>query len=170
MKLYKPNSTPLCACEHLANIHKVTSLLDRTSALEAENAALLSANSPKPSISPTPSAKARDKSRDSATPSNDPSIAQLRADLTESLRANGQLQARTKNAEAELSKLKVQSKNEGKQVEALTRERALLRQKVKDRDDELREKAKLLDVRPFGGRLNHVLFKEMLTEFPTECS
>jgi len=62
------------------------------------------------------------------------------------LRSNGQLQSRAKVAEAELVRLQAKSKSEGKLIEDLSRERAFLSQKLKDRDEELRGKAKLLDV------------------------
>merc|ERR1711964_856102 len=63
---------------------------------------------------------------------------QLRRDLAEELRSNGQLQTRVRNAEAELVKLRAKSRAETKQVEELSRERAYLAQK-------LRGKTKLLD-------------------------
>jgi flagellar motor protein MotB len=119
-----------------------TSLLDRTAALEAEKAALQPSIStpPQTSRSPTPSTNKRD-----SPTTNDPSTAQLRLDLAETLRSNGQLQNRIKTAETELVKLRLKSKNEAKQVESLTKERAFLMQKLKDRDEELRGKTKLLD-------------------------
>jgi len=43
-------------------------------------------------------------------------------------------------------KLRAKSRAETKQVEELSRERAYLAQKLKDRDEELRGKTKLLDV------------------------
>jgi hypothetical protein len=69
--------------------------------------------------------------------------------LAEALRSNGQLQARTKAAEAELVKLKAKSKSDRKLIEDLSKERAFLSQKLKDRDEELRGKTKLLDVWKF---------------------
>lgn len=112
----------------------VTSLLDRTAVLEAEKAA--NTSSPKP------------KSRDpTATSTSSDGTAQIRGELAEALRSNGHLQARTKIAEAELVRLKAKSKSEGKLIEDLSKERAFLTQKLKDRDEELRGKAKLLDVR-----------------------
>jgi chromosome segregation ATPase len=66
--------------------------------------------------------------------------------LAEALRSNGQLQARAKAAEAELGKLKTKIKSDGKLIEDLSKERAFLSQKLKDRDEELRGKKKLLGV------------------------
>ena len=117
-----------------ANMSTVANLLDRTAAAEAQNAANTSKSDP--------------KSKESTTnhPVND-GAAQIRGELAEALRSNGQLQARTKTAEAELVKLKAKSKSDGKLIEDLSKERAFLSQKLKDRDEELKGKAKLLDVK-----------------------
>ncbi|KAF8849866.1 autophagy protein [Acephala macrosclerotiorum] len=108
-----------------------TNLLERTTALEAEKAA----NTPTPTDT---------KSKDALTVSNDGS-AQIRKDLAEALRSNGQLQSRVKVAEAELSKLKAKSKTDSKLIDELGKDRTYLSQKLKDRDEELRGKTKLLD-------------------------
>lgn len=42
--------------------------------------------------------------------------------------------------------MKAKSKSDGKLIEDLSKERAFLSQKLKDRDEELRGKTKLLDV------------------------
>ncbi|KAE9373513.1 autophagy protein 16 [Stipitochalara longipes BDJ] len=108
-----------------------TSLLDRTAALEAEKAANTSRDP-----------KAKDATTGSTAPDG---TAQIRGDLAEALRSNGQLQARTKAAETELLKLKAKSKSDGKLIGDLSKERAFLSQKLQDRDEELRGKTKLLD-------------------------
>ncbi|KAJ5042927.1 uncharacterized protein L3040_004317 [Drepanopeziza brunnea f. sp. 'multigermtubi'] len=115
-------------------ISAFTNLLDRTAELEAEKAARTSAE--------TAGAKPRDPTTPASTNDN---TAQIRWDLAEALRSNGQFQSRIKTAEAELSKLKVKSRSESKQVDELSRERSYLAQKLKDRDEELRGKTKLLD-------------------------
>jgi hypothetical protein len=112
-----------------------TSLLDRATALEAEKAANTSSSTENPKTRDTPS----------ITNANDGS-AQVRKDLAEALRSNGQLQSRTKAAEADLVKLKAKSKADSKLIEDLSKERGYLSQKLRDRDEELRGKAKLLDV------------------------
>jgi hypothetical protein len=71
---------------------------------------------------------------------------QLKSDLAEALRAKGQLQSRLKVAEDELDKLRLKSKLDTKAIKDLTIERAALIIKVKDRDEELKGKAKLLEV------------------------
>ncbi|KAH8790054.1 autophagy-related protein 16 [Hyaloscypha finlandica] len=109
-----------------------TNLVERTAALEAEKAANPSSSDPK--------AK---ETTITNTASN--GAAQIRGELAEALRSNGQLQVRTKAAEAELVKLKAKSKSDRKLIEDLSKERAFLSQKLKDRDEELRGKTKLLD-------------------------
>lgn len=73
--------------------------------------------------------------------------AQLRSDLAEALRSNGTLQSRVKAAEAELVQLRAKTRKDTKTIEDLTKERAVLSQKVRDRDEELRGKARFLEVR-----------------------
>ncbi|KAH7419011.1 autophagy-related protein 16 [Cadophora sp. MPI-SDFR-AT-0126] len=113
-----------------------TALLDRTAELEAEKASNLWSSPPQSD------SKARDSQQHTGT---NEGTGQLRRDLAENLRSNGQLQTRIKNAEAELVKLRAKSKAETKQMEELSRDRAYLAQKLKDRDEELRGKTKLLD-------------------------
>jgi chromosome segregation ATPase len=73
-------------------------------------------------------------------------VAQLKSDLAEALRSKGQLQSRLRVAEDELEKLRTKSKADNRIVKDLHAERAVLMTKVKDRDEELRGKAKLLEV------------------------
>lgn len=113
-----------------------TTLLDRTVALEAEKAA----NGP---LSTTES-----DSKNPATPASaNDGTTQIRRDLTEALRANGQLKLRVTAAEKELVMLRAKTKSDTKAIEDLTKERALLAQKVKDRDEELKGKTKFIMVR-----------------------
>lgn len=111
-----------------------TTLLDRAAALEAE----IAANTSSPEFAPKPPASP-------ALPND--GTAQIRRDLAESLRANGQLKARVTVAERELVGLKAKTKTDTKLIEDLTKERAVLSQKVKDRDEELQGKVKFLVVR-----------------------
>ncbi|KAK0124237.1 hypothetical protein ONS95_009212 [Cadophora gregata] len=113
-----------------------TNLLDRTAELEADKASNLWPSPP----------QSDSKTRDSPKPTGtNEGTGQLRRDLAETLRSNGQLQTRIKNAEAELVKLRAKSKADTKQIEELSRDRSYLAQKLKDRDEELRGKTKLLD-------------------------
>ncbi|TVY54282.1 Autophagy protein 16 [Lachnellula cervina] len=112
-------------------IEAFTQLLDRTTALEAEKA------SREPHA---PDSKPRSPS--TAAPTE--GTAQVRSDLAEALRSNGQIQSRIKVAEAELARLRAKSKADGKLIDELSRERGSLAQKLKDKEEELRGKAKLL--------------------------
>lgn len=71
---------------------------------------------------------------------------QLRSDLAEAIRSKSQLQSRLKTAEAELTKLRAKTKADSESIKELSSLRNVLTLKVKDRDEELRGKAKLLDV------------------------
>ncbi|EPE35613.1 hypothetical protein GLAREA_11313 [Glarea lozoyensis ATCC 20868] len=129
-------------------INAYSELLARTTALEAEKEAALEAaasvtpkqievKSPKPG---TPKSPAR-----SATPTDVPATAQLKSDLAEALRSNSSLQSRLKNAEAEVQRLRTKTMQDAKTLDKLNRERTQLSQKTKDRDEELKGKAKFLD-------------------------
>lgn len=121
-------------------------MADRISALEAERSSLeaqLSPPKPPPSGSKKP---AQDASSPSS--SNDAGTAQLRHDLAEALRSKGTTEARLRAAEEELTKLRSRGKEDARSVRDLTAERATLTTRVKDREYELREKRKLLEVRP----------------------
>lgn len=86
-------------------------------------------------------------SKPSASPAlpND-ETAQIRKDLAEALRAQGQLRLRVTAAEKELVTLRSKATTDTKTIEELSRERALLAQRVKDRGEELKGKAKFLVV------------------------
>jgi len=79
-----------------------------------------------------------------------PQQARLRLELAEALRCQGQLQARLKAAEEELETLRGRSKGDVKALRVLTGERNSLLTKVRDRDEELRGKSKLVEVRCSG--------------------
>ncbi|CAL3969354.1 unnamed protein product [Diplocarpon coronariae] len=116
-------------------ISAFTNLLDKVAVLEASQAANNSTTDTKP----------RDSSAPPEPTGTDDCTLQIRRDLTEALRSNGQLQSRIKSADAELAKLKIKSRAESRQVDELSRDRAFLSQKLKDRDEELKGKTKLLD-------------------------
>jgi hypothetical protein len=109
-----------------------TRLADRAAALEAEKAlALPPPKAPRESIVP---------------PATSDGLGQLRNDLAEALRSKGQLQLRLRTAEGELEKLRFKTKSDAKLIRDLSSERVVLLTKVRDRDEELRGKAKLLEV------------------------
>ena len=73
-------------------------------------------------------------------------ISKIRQDLSEAQRSKGEMQARLQILTVELQKLKMQSKVNAKCSDELTAERAMLVSRIRDRDEELRGKAKLLVV------------------------
>lgn len=118
--------------------YSVTHLLEHTAALEAEKAALPESTSPQ-SADPK-------KKTISPLPTTNDSQLQLRSELAEALRSNGQLQTRVKAAEAELLKLRAKTKTDSRNIEELERERIALSRKIRDRGDEHKVKGKLLEV------------------------
>jgi chromosome segregation ATPase len=116
-------------------------MADRISSLEAEKLALESqlaglgtSRTRSPSLQPSQAA------------ANDPGIAQLRLDLAEALRSKGVAEARLRAAEEELDKLRLKTKQDSRTIKDLTAERSLLATKVHDREYELKEKRKLVEV------------------------
>jgi ABC-type phosphate transport system auxiliary subunit len=74
-------------------------------------------------------------------------MSQLRLELAEALRSQGQLQARVKAAEDELDTLRTKARNDSVAIRTLGSERNVLLTKVRDRDEELRGKSKLVEVK-----------------------
>lgn len=119
-------------------------MADRISGLEAEKASLethLTNNtankqfqsSPKPNTSPA---------------ADDPGAIQVRLDLAEALRSKGVAEARLRAAEEELAKLRSKSKEDSRSIRHLISDKTVLTTRLQDREHELREKRKLLEVRP----------------------
>ncbi len=122
---------------------------DRISALEAEKAAL--------EARPLVEKKSSSSRRSSSAVRNDPTSdelmmqeavgAQLRLDLAEAMRSKGVSDARLRTAEEELDKLRSRTKDDSRNLRLLDAERANLTTRLKDREYELREKRKLLEVK-----------------------
>ena len=108
-------------------------MADRTATLEAGKAIIGSTEAPTSSKIPSKFAGGTGD-------------AQLKVNLAEALRSKGQLQTRLKTAEDELDKLKAKTATDNRLIRDLTSERNNLALKVKDRDEELKGKAKLLEV------------------------
>ncbi|KAL8693104.1 MAG: hypothetical protein Q9218_001990 [Villophora microphyllina] len=72
-------------------------------------------------------------------------LAETRRDLSEAQRSRGILQARIDDASTGLQKYKLQLATNKKRLDELTQEKLTLTQRVKDRDEELKGKAKLLE-------------------------
>jgi len=126
-------------------IEAYTTLLDQLSFLSAAKAL----QEPSSSTANPNSSNTNKETATSSSSANPPTEAnpQLRADLTEALRSNGQLQIRLKTAETELTRLRSKTKNDSKTIETLNRQNAMILQKVRDRDEELKGKTKgFLDI------------------------
>jgi hypothetical protein len=66
------------------------------------------------------------------------------------LRSKGQFQARLKTAEDELDRLRIKTKTDTKAIRELSADNSILNTKLRDREHELREKKRLLDVRCYS--------------------
>ena len=81
----------------------------------------------------------------------DPTITELlkntRADLSEAQRSRSELEDRLKQLNAEFDKLRNKNAHDGRRLQNLEAERTNLQLRLRDRDEELRGKAKLLEVR-----------------------
>lgn len=69
-----------------------------------------------------------------------------RADLSEAQRSRSELHERLKRTNAEFEKLRKKSAQDSRRLNTLDNERQQLQMRLKDRDEELRQKAKLLEV------------------------
>ncbi|KAL9588478.1 MAG: hypothetical protein Q9203_002718 [Teloschistes exilis] len=72
-------------------------------------------------------------------------LSETRRDLIEAQRSRALLQTRVEDASTSLQRLKLQSSVAKKRLEELTQEKVVLSQRLRDRDEELRGKAKLLE-------------------------
>ncbi|KAL8801374.1 MAG: hypothetical protein Q9182_004488 [Xanthomendoza sp. 2 TL-2023] len=117
-----------------------TRLADRAATADAQARAIAEAE-PTP-IQPSKAAPPRTSAQQS---SNAESLAQIRADLTEAQRNRETLQSRLQDVSSSLQKSKSQSVIDKKRLDELTSERAALTLRLRDRDEELRGKAKLLE-------------------------
>ncbi|KAF7720300.1 Uncharacterized protein PECH_003419 [Penicillium ucsense] len=68
-----------------------------------------------------------------------------RADLSEAQRSRGELQDQVQRLSIELEKLRKKTGRDVRRLDAMESEKALLATRLKDRDEELREKTKLLE-------------------------
>ena len=70
----------------------------------------------------------------------------VRKDLAEAQRSRGLIEAKLQKVTEEHQRLKIQSAIDGKRIRELSKEKATLTTGLKDRDEELRGKGKLLEV------------------------
>ncbi|PYI27040.1 autophagy protein 16 [Aspergillus indologenus CBS 114.80] len=88
-------------------------------------------------------------------PAPAPETRTLLADLAEAQRSRAELQAQLARATAELERLRKRSAQDGRRLRAFEQEVAQLQMRLKDREEELRGKAKLLEVWFFTHALTH---------------
>lgn len=74
-----------------------------------------------------------------------PTLAQLRQELSKAQQERSELQSRLDSAVHELETIKGQKKADGKRIAQMTANLSQLTVKLRDRDEELRGKAKLID-------------------------
>ncbi|KAK3322209.1 autophagy-related protein 16 [Apodospora peruviana] len=118
------------ACSHLA---------DRVAALETENEALQN------QINSQIKGQAPKGKTTEPTTTDDSAVAtRLRLDLAEALRAKGHFQNRLQLAEDELARLRSKTSSDSQMLRELTIERKKLTIKLRDREEELRAKNKLV--------------------------
>ena len=80
-----------------------------------------------------------------AEPKSDDSLSTLRADLATTQKARGVLQARVEELSTSLAALQKQEKRSLAQIALLTKQKAEVEWKLRDRDDELRGKNKMVE-------------------------
>lgn len=125
-------------------------MADRISALQAEIESLHAThNASSSSAAPSPTPKKKSK-KEPPPPEpavdEDSVIARLRLELAEALRSKGVSETRLRTAQEEVDKLQTRTKSNEKSIRNLESDNSTLTRKLKDRDHELREKRKLLEV------------------------
>ena len=130
------------ANQHIYNAY--TKLAERTAQLSRPAPPLPLQEPPK---SPPPSLVGRfsTKSPSPAPAIDSPSIAALRQEFTTAQAERAKLSSQLESVLAELDALKATTKNDRKEITRLTRISAQVQVRLRDRDEELRGKAKLLE-------------------------
>ncbi|KMU78832.1 autophagy protein 16 [Coccidioides immitis RMSCC 3703] len=125
-----------------------TRLADRTSKLETSNSLPPTPTIPNPPQSPstaTPKKLGRRDTPPIQPPSVPDALAAARKDLAEAQRSRTELLVRLKRTTEDLENAKKKATVDNKKILDLSVERTQLQQRLRDRDEELRGKAKLLD-------------------------
>ncbi|KAI9747370.1 MAG: hypothetical protein M1815_004282 [Lichina confinis] len=95
---------------------------------------------------PTPGQRTKDKPTSSPTPTlTEPLFADLKRDLAEAQRTRADLQARLKAKTDQLELLTKKHQSTSKQAQELSTDRTALTTRLRDKEDELRGKTKLLE-------------------------
>lgn len=123
-------------------------MADRISALQAEIESLHATHKASSTPEPTPKKKSK-KEPPPPEPAvdEDSVIARLRLELAEALRSKGVSETRLRTAQEEVDRLQTRAKSNEKSIRTLESDNSTLTRKLNDRDHELREKRKLVEVR-----------------------
>lgn len=100
----------------------------------------------RPTVQKRQSTGVRDQPGNRPTAPTETLLAELRLDLGEAQRSKAELEARLKRKTDELEGLKIKFQTTSNRAQELSTERAIFVTRVKDRDEEIRGKAKLLEV------------------------
>lgn len=111
-------------------------MADRISALEAE----------KNGLETLVTTNGKTAARPTEPSTNDPAVAQLKQDLAEALRSKGVAEKRLRSSEEELLQLRSKHKTNTRSIRDLTADKNSLTTRLKDREYELREKRKFIEV------------------------
>ena len=126
-----------------------TKLADRAATLEAASPPrLIAVEGASASLSPLPAKKGTANTPDSrsSSPAQTETVARLRQDLSKAQRTKGEQQSRLKSVMEELERLKIKSRVDAQRISEFATEKTGLVTRMRDRDEELRGKAKLLEV------------------------
>lgn len=124
-----------------------TRMADRTASLQTTQAASATKEPDRPSTTPPPPIVGRTWSgrQQSVTPPTSEVLNTLRSDLASAQQSRADLQSRLDATIKELTSLRTQSKKDTKRISQLSAEVTHLTVRLRDRDEELRGKSKLLD-------------------------
>lgn len=114
-------------------------LQDRVAALEAERDALKASGASAGQSASDPASQSGDAAQSAV-------VARLRLDLAEALGTQERLQSRLGLAESELERLRAKTAEDAKTIRTLNTQCVSLSTKVKDRNEELQGKSKLVEV------------------------
>ena len=123
-----------------------TKLADRATTTDV----LKSKNREASAVTQPASAKGTHSNSPAETSSNAEALAKIQKELSEAQRSRGTLQSHLNDVSDDLQKSKLQSAMTKKRLDGLASEKAALARRLRDQDEELRAKAKLLEVRIRG--------------------
>ncbi|PLB42049.1 ATG16 family protein [Aspergillus candidus] len=122
-----------------------TKLADRTACSTPTTAPPSGAQSPAAAARSPSTTDPKKQSKGEPAQSPHDLLALTRADLSEAQRSRSELQDRLSRTKADLEKLRKRSTLDGRRIKTLEQDATHLQLRLKDRDEELRGKAKLLD-------------------------